>query len=94
MTIVPNFYLAERVLLGEVSAGLVDHSAEVPDVVGGELAPDRREADPVPGGDEGGVDSVVGNAKQHSTVAFFYCLQCKYMLVIFFDNCQQRVTVL
>ena len=45
-----------------VPAGLVDDSPQVSDVVSGELAPYRRQADPVAGREEGLVDCLVGDA--------------------------------
>ena len=43
-------------------AGLMDHSAQVADIMGGELAPDGRQTNPVAGREERGVDGVVGDA--------------------------------
>ena len=40
----------------------MDHSSKIAHVVGRELSPNGRQADPVPRRDEGGVDGVVGDA--------------------------------
>lgn len=61
---VGNGVLAEAVLLGQVSAGLVDDSSQVADVFElGKLALAGREADAVDGGGEGGIHSLVGDAR-------------------------------
>ena len=43
-------------------ASFVDHSSQIAHVVGRELSPHRRQTDAVPGGEEGRVDGVVGDA--------------------------------
>ena len=43
-------------------ASFVDHSSQIAHVVGRELPSHRRQTDAVPGGEEGRVDGVVGDA--------------------------------
>ena len=49
-------------LFASSPASFMDHSSQIAHVVGRELSPNGRQADPVPCRDEGGVDGVVGDA--------------------------------